>query len=103
MKKASTRKKSTAQTQHPDHSPEIARVRRIAGQIEGIERMIVERRYCPQIINQVQAAASALHSLKIEILKRHLNECLMESARSQNFSKLIEQVLEIVQPQMKKG
>ena len=84
-------------TQHPDHSFEISRLRKILGQLEGVEKMINERRYCPQIIQQVQAATSALNSLKMEILKRHLNECLMESARSANYKRLVEQVLEIVQ------
>jgi len=99
MKKTSKRKQ--AEHIHPDHSSEIIRVRRIIGQLEGVEKMIIDRRYCPQILQQVKAATSAMNALKMEILKKHLSECLSESARSGNYSKLIEQVLEIVQTQIK--
>lgn len=99
MKRKSKKKKS--EPMHPDHSSEIIRVRRIIGQLEGVEKMIVARRYCPQILQQVKAATSAMNALKMEILKKHLNECLNDSARSGNYSKLLEQVLEIVQTQLK--
>ena len=49
---------------HPDHSSEIKRLKRIQGQLEGIERMIMERRYCIEILNQTKAVTSAIHSLE---------------------------------------
>lgn len=82
---------------HPDHSHEITRLRKIVGQLQGVEKMILARRYCPQILQQITSASSALNALKIEIMKTHLNECLTESARSGNYTRLLEQVLEIVQ------
>lgn len=91
-----------ADENHPDHSPEIVRVRKISGQLEGIEKMILNRRHCPQILQQVQAVTSALNGLKTEIVRRHLNECVTESERAGNYSRLIEQVLEIVQIQARK-
>ncbi|MBK8204955.1 MAG: metal-sensitive transcriptional regulator [Bdellovibrionales bacterium] len=99
MKRKSKKKQS--EPMHPDHSSEIIRVRRIIGQLEGVEKMIVARRYCPQILQQVKAATSAMNALKMEILKKHLNECLNDSASSGNYSKLLEQVLEIVQTQIR--
>jgi DNA-binding FrmR family transcriptional regulator len=83
-------------------SAEIIRVHKILGQLEGVERMIDSHRPYPQVLQQVQAAISGLTSLKMEILKRHLNECLAESTQSANYSKLVGQVLEIVQIQMRK-
>jgi DNA-binding FrmR family transcriptional regulator len=102
MKTKSNLKKKITAEQHPDHSPEIPRVRKVLGQLEGIEKMITNRRYCPQILQQVQAAISALNSLKMEILKRHLSECLAESAQTGNYSRLVEQVLEIFQIQVRR-
>lgn len=99
-RKARTKQMKTA-TDHPDHSVEIVRVRKITGQLEGIEKMIVARRYCPEILQQIKAASSALNALKIEILKRHLRECVAESAKTQNYSRLIEQVMEIMQTQVR--
>lgn len=72
------------------------------GQLEGVEKMIIVGRHCPQILQQVQAAVSALSSLKVELLKRHLSECLAESSQTKNYSRLTDQVLEIVQIQMRK-
>jgi DNA-binding FrmR family transcriptional regulator len=95
-------KKRTTQGFQEVHSPEVVRVHKILGQLEGVERMIDSHRPCPQVLQQVQAAISGLTSLKIEILKRHLNECVAESIQTANYSKLVGQVLEIVQIQMRK-
>lgn len=43
----------------------IKRLRRIQGQLGGIERMITSRRYCIDVVTQISAAEAALHNLKI--------------------------------------
>lgn len=53
------------------------RVNRIAGQVAGIQRMVDEGRYCVDVLNQIAAARSALDSLGIELLTRHLEGCVM--------------------------
>lgn len=53
------------------------RVRRIAGQVAGIERMLDDRRYCVDILNQISAVRSALDSLGVELLTRHLENCVI--------------------------
>lgn len=53
------------------------RVNRVAGQVEGIKRMIGEDRYCVDILNQIAAARSALDSLGIELLSSHLESCVL--------------------------
>lgn len=100
MKRKSKKKQS--EPMHPDHSSEVIRVRRIIGQLEGVEKMIVDRRYCPQILQQIKAATSALTALRVEILKRHLTECVSESAKTGNNSRLLEQVVEIILTQIKR-
>ena len=42
------------------HEETLQRLRRISGQVQGIQRMIEERKYCVDIITQIQAARSAL-------------------------------------------
>jgi DNA-binding FrmR family transcriptional regulator len=54
-----------------------ARVNRIAGQIAGIQRMVEEDRYCVEVLNQIAAARSALDSLGIELLTKHLESCVL--------------------------
>ncbi len=53
------------------------RIRRIAGQVAGIERMIDENRYCVDILNQISAIRSALDALGVELLSNHLEKCVV--------------------------
>ncbi|MEO8044823.1 MAG: metal-sensitive transcriptional regulator [Spartobacteria bacterium] len=53
------------------------RLRRIAGQVAGIERMIDEERYCVDVLNQISAVRSALDAVGIELLTRHLESCVL--------------------------
>lgn len=55
----------------------VSRVKRIGGQVAGIERMLEDRRYCVDILNQIAAVRSALDSLGIELLTRHLENCVL--------------------------
>ena len=69
----------------PDHSDDLKRLSRIKGQLEGIERMIEDRRYCPDIINQVQASVSALRSLQRQLLDRHLHHCVASAFEAKDY------------------
>ena len=64
---------------HPDHSNELKRLKRIQGQLEGIERMILNRRYCIDILNQTKAITAAIHSLESALLEKHLQTCIKAS------------------------
>ncbi len=81
---------------HPDHSRHLTRLNRAKGQIEGIERMIVNRRYCPDIIAQLKAASSALKAIEAEIFKSHLRGCVKEAFSADDLFKSEEKIQEIV-------
>lgn len=55
----------------------VSRVKRIGGQVAGIERMLEDRRYCVDILNQIAAVRSALDALGVELLTRHLESCVL--------------------------
>jgi len=55
----------------------LGRVKRIHGQVAGIQRMIEEDRYCVDILNQISAVRSALDSLGVELLTSHLQTCVI--------------------------
>ena len=63
---------------YPDHTNSIRRLNRIAGQIEGIKKMIEDRRYCPEILSQLKAVSCSTRSLEAEILKGHLEGCVKQ-------------------------
>jgi DNA-binding FrmR family transcriptional regulator len=54
-----------------------SRVNRIAGQVAGVQRMIDEDRYCVDVLHQIAAIRSALDSLGVELLTRHLESCVV--------------------------
>lgn len=70
--------------QNPAHETERKALRRIAGQVGGIEAMIEDRRYCLDIVVQLRAARAALKRVEKNILKTHLSHCVAESLQGGN-------------------
>lgn len=56
------------------------RLRRIEGQIRGLQRMIDEDAYCIDVLTQVSAATKALQSLALLLMDDHLSHCVAEAA-----------------------
>jgi DNA-binding FrmR family transcriptional regulator len=59
----------------PIKSANLRRLRRIEGQIRGLQRMVEEDRYCPDIIAQVASAQEALRGVGRQLLRNHLKHC----------------------------
>ncbi len=57
----------------------INRLNRIAGQVQGVARMVAEDRYCMDILHQVQAVKAALAKAEAEILRDHAAHCVREA------------------------
>ena len=65
---------------YADRIPEhIKRLRRVEGQVRGIQRLIEEDTYCIDVLTQVAAAQKALQSLATELLDDHLRHCVREA------------------------
>lgn len=60
----------------------LSRLRRIEGQIRGLQRMIDEDVYCIDVLTQVSAATKALQSVALGLLEEHLAHCVTEAARA---------------------
>ena len=54
----------------------LRRLRRIAGQIRGVSKMVDEDKYCIDILTQVSAAKAALDKVALELLRDHARHCL---------------------------
>jgi CsoR family transcriptional regulator, copper-sensing transcriptional repressor len=52
------------------------RLRRIEGQVRGIERMVGEERYCLEILDQISAARTALEQVALKLLDDHARHCV---------------------------
>ncbi len=78
---------------HPCHADNIPRLNRIAGQVEGIKKMIEDGRYCPEILSQLRAVRSAVKAVESNILQKHLQHCVAQSfASGEDKNKKIEEL-----------
>jgi DNA-binding FrmR family transcriptional regulator len=58
----------------------LKRLRRIEGQVRGLERMVEEDTYCIDVLTQVSAATKALQAVALNLLDDHLAHCVTEAA-----------------------
>ena len=58
----------------------LKRLRRIEGQVRGLQRMVEEDKYCIDILTQVSAVTRALQSFSLELLSEHMAGCVVEAA-----------------------
>lgn len=88
---------------HAHHTAESPRLKRIKGQVNGIERMIEEGRYCADILVQIKAATSALRALELSILERHIRHCLVNAVAKGSKKQADQKIEEIMQILDRKG
>lgn len=63
-----------------DIKPKVLnRLSRIEGQVRGISRMVEDDRYCVDLLTQLQAVRAALTRVESEVLKDHLDHCVMQA------------------------
>ena len=62
----------------------IKRLRRIEGQVRGLQRMVEEDRYCADIMTQIASAQEALRSVGRELMRNHLKHCASTAIREGN-------------------
>jgi DNA-binding FrmR family transcriptional regulator len=55
------------------------RLRRIEGQVRGVQRMVDEDKYCIDVLDQVAAVTKALQAVAVELLNDHLSHCVAEA------------------------
>jgi DNA-binding FrmR family transcriptional regulator len=65
---------------HDSKDDVLKRLRRIEGQVRGLQRMVDEDAYCIDVLTQVSAATRALQSVAVNLLDQHLRHCVAEAA-----------------------
>jgi DNA-binding FrmR family transcriptional regulator len=60
----------------------IKRLRRIEGQVRGLQKMVEEDRYCADILTQISSVHEALRSVGRELMRNHLKHCATSAIRS---------------------
>jgi len=62
----------------------LKRLRRIEGQVRGLQRMVEEERYCAEIMMQIASAQQALRAVGRELMRNHLKHCAARALRSED-------------------
>ncbi|EKR73577.1 metal-sensitive transcriptional regulator [Leptospira noguchii] len=73
----------------------ILRLKKIEGQIRGIQGMIENKKYCDDVLNQISSVKSALDGVSGALLKSHIRTCVTERIRG-NDSKILEEFIRTV-------
>jgi len=60
----------------------VTRLRRIEGQVRGLQRMVENDRYCGDVLDQIQSVHQALRSVGKVITRNHLETCVTDALRS---------------------
>jgi DNA-binding FrmR family transcriptional regulator len=63
-----------------DKEAYLARLRRIEGQVRGLQRMVEEDKYCIDVLTQVSAVTGALQSVALGLMEDHLGHCVAQAA-----------------------
>jgi DNA-binding FrmR family transcriptional regulator len=83
--------------------PLLNRLRRIEGQVRGVERMVEEDRYCIDVITQISAIQAALDKVALGLLDDHAGHCIIGGASDAPPEQLKEELMAAVARLMRRG
>ena len=66
---------------NPDHVNNLVALRRIEGQVRGVQRMVEDRKYCIDILTQIYAIKGALSRVEEKILEKHFKNCVTDAVK----------------------
>ncbi len=81
------------------HEEQLEFLKKIEGQVRGIEKMIEEKRYCVDIITQIHSVVGALYRVENEVFKKHTQGCVVSAFRGKSEAdkqRKIDEIVELV-------
>lgn len=79
------------------------RLRRIEGQVRGVERMVEDDRYCIDVLTQISAIQAALDKVALGLLDGHVRHCVAQSAQEGRSEEMSEELMAAVGRLMRRG
>ncbi len=73
-----------------------SRLQRIKGQVDGIQAMVADERYCIDILNQITAVRRALERVALKVMGSRMESCVSEAVRSHDGQKKIKELMEMI-------
>ena len=74
----------------------INRLKRIEGQVKGIQRMIKEEKFCFDVLTQVAAVRAAMDKVGLIILENHTRNCIIESLNTEQREEKLEELIDVI-------
>jgi CsoR family transcriptional regulator, copper-sensing transcriptional repressor len=76
----------------------LNRLRRIEGQVRGLQRMVDEERYCADVLTQISSVHEALRAVSRELMRNHLKHCATSAIRSndENAEAMYDELVELM-------
>lgn len=75
----------------------LARLKRIEGQMRGIQRMVEEGKYCVDILTQLSSAVAATEKVGLMVLRDHIKGCVRKSMTGKNADESIDELVTVVE------
>ena len=79
------------------HQEQLEFLKKIEGQVRGIQKMIEEGRYCVDILTQIYSVIGALHRVKNDIFEKHLQTCVVEALKGKSETEKNKKISEIIE------
>jgi DNA-binding FrmR family transcriptional regulator len=91
--------KDTKLKQLTTHEGQLVYLKKIEGQVRGVQKMIHEKRYCVDILTQLHSIIGAISRVEHEILRKHLDGCVTSAMKGSSESakqKKIDEVIDLI-------
>lgn len=82
---------------HTTHEEQLVFLKKIEGQIRGIQKMIEDGRYCVDIITQIHSAIGAMYRVEDEVFKKHIDGCVVNALKGKSESEKQQKINEVVE------
>ncbi|MHB8646444.1 MAG: metal-sensitive transcriptional regulator [Thermomicrobiales bacterium] len=96
----------TSATKHDYHYQQetdalLMRLRRMEGQVRGVQKMIEEGRYCVDIVTQLQAISAAADKVAQQVLEGHIRGCVTDAIKEQRGDEAITELMTVLSKAMR--
>jgi DNA-binding FrmR family transcriptional regulator len=81
---------------NPSHENQLVRLKKVEGQVRGIQTMIEERRYCMDLLSQTRAVTGAMRKIESGIMESHLKHCVNDAISSKSSEEAALKIKEII-------
>jgi len=79
------------------HEEQLEFLKKIEGQIRGLQKMIIDERYCIDIVTQIHSVIGALYRIEDSIFKKHLDSCVVNALKGKSGGEKQEKINEIME------